>query len=410
MPENQGIYTDEYFDKHISSDVRTAHIDQYFIDKIRLHYIFGLALIAIVITLAYFAVETFIYEGKHIAEVINLSSKQRILAERVVLLNEIVSVSSDNTFKAVKLKEMKDLADDILERHKQLLHSSDKYGLLGGLSKDEKQFYYNKPFNLNSKLNDFLAIVYALVEVKPEDINANLSQVKFIAENGTDVLLPMFEQAIIVHETAGGKKIFFVSVVATFIWLVTILILFLEGIFIFRSAHKRTVSLLVCLLNYTRRVKGGKIAAERTSQHYHYDLTMHKEALNELPSIIFLTDIYGIIKTFNKKASKLFGYTATEIVKKKTPEIFHENSDMSKHAKELSQELGAEIAGGFETLIAKAKRGQVDDYLWLLKNKVGETFRMRLIYTCLFDEDGELAGYIAVGHKVSSWEWVEETA
>jgi PAS domain S-box-containing protein len=109
----------------------------------------------------------------------------------------------------------------------------------------------------------------------------------------------------------------------------------------------------------------------------------------------------GIIATFNRAAEQKLGYTAEEMIGKQTPAIIHLPEEIIARSRELSIELGHEIQPGFETFVAKATIGEIDEREWTYVRKDGTHFPVRLSVTALCNERGQITGYLGVGSDIT---------
>ncbi len=116
----------------------------------------------------------------------------------------------------------------------------------------------------------------------------------------------------------------------------------------------------------------------------------------------------GIIVTFNRTAEQKLGYTAEEMIGKQTPAIIHLPEEVIARARELTAELGREIQPGFETFVAKATSGEIDEREWTYVTKDGTRFPVRLSVTALFNEHGQITGYLGVGSDITEQKRVAE--
>jgi PAS domain S-box-containing protein len=128
---------------------------------------------------------------------------------------------------------------------------------------------------------------------------------------------------------------------------------------------------------------------------------LHRAILDSANYTIISTDVDGTIETFNAAAESTLGYRADEVVGKTSPAIFHDLDEVVRRAGELSQELGREIAPGFEVFIAKARLGVPDENEWTYVRKNGGRVPVLLSVTALRDERRQITGFLGVGYDVT---------
>ena len=111
------------------------------------------------------------------------------------------------------------------------------------------------------------------------------------------------------------------------------------------------------------------------------------------------TDAKGVIQIFNVGAERMLGYTAAEVMNKITPAEISDPQEVVARAAALSQELGTEIAPGFEALVFKASRGIEDIYELTYIRKDGSRFPAVVSVTALRDihDHGGIIGYLLIG-------------
>ena len=123
---------------------------------------------------------------------------------------------------------------------------------------------------------------------------------------------------------------------------------------------------------------------------------------------IISTDPQGLILTFNAAAQRWLGYSAEEVVGKVTPAIIHDLDQIVQRAEILSRELGTRIEPGFEVFVAKARQGIADETEWTYIRKDGSRFPVLLSITALYDEQGELTGFLGIGSDITQEKRLEE--
>ncbi len=148
---------------------------------------------------------------------------------------------------------------------------------------------------------------------------------------------------------------------------------------------------------YLQEVTEEKLAAIKLQ-----DINALREAILDAASIaIISTNQDRIIKTFNKGAERLLGYSAAEVIDKLTPMPFHLQEEISARAKELTQEFGSEIKPGLDVFSAKAREGDEDENEWTYVCKDGSHVPVILSSSTLRSSDGEITGYLGMARDIS---------
>jgi PAS domain S-box-containing protein len=117
----------------------------------------------------------------------------------------------------------------------------------------------------------------------------------------------------------------------------------------------------------------------------------------------------GIISTFNKEAERITGYSADELIGKKTPEVFHDLDEVTLRAKFLSEELGRPVQIGYDTFIAKAFLNGTDTNEWTYISKLGKRIPVRLCVSALKNEAGNILGYLGVAEDLTEMKKIQTT-
>ncbi len=137
---------------------------------------------------------------------------------------------------------------------------------------------------------------------------------------------------------------------------------------------------------------------ENALQDAHKSLTDILEAA--INTAIISTDIHGIIKVFSRGAEKMLGYSAEELVGKKTPACFHLESEIVEHGIELSKELGCTIEG-FDVLVTKARMQDRDERIWTYLCKNGTVIKVNLTVTSIRNNKGDIIGFLGIANNIT---------
>ncbi len=139
---------------------------------------------------------------------------------------------------------------------------------------------------------------------------------------------------------------------------------------------------------------------EQLDKNFNLEYWQHT-VLNSTDFSIISTDKDGIIKTFNKGAEKILGYSADEVIDRESPALFHDMNEVIAKAYALTIELGEEIKPGFEVFVTKANRGLTDINEWTYLHKNGTKKIVRLIVTTLRNKKHEIFGYLGIAEDIS---------
>jgi PAS domain S-box-containing protein len=122
---------------------------------------------------------------------------------------------------------------------------------------------------------------------------------------------------------------------------------------------------------------------------------------------IIATDCDGIIRTFNRGAEKMLGYTADEMVGKQSPAVIHVAEEVQARAEELTIELGTSI-DGFRVFVCKAEINGAEIREWTYIRKDGSRFPVELAVTSMRDADGSISGYLGVAIDLTRRKMAEQ--
>ncbi|RYY77000.1 MAG: PAS domain S-box protein [Gammaproteobacteria bacterium] len=148
---------------------------------------------------------------------------------------------------------------------------------------------------------------------------------------------------------------------------------------------------------YLQEVTEEKLAAIKLQE-----INALREAIFDAASVaIISTDTKRVIKTFNKGAERLLGYSAAEVIDKHTPTEFHLESEIKARAAALSREFGTDIPSGPEVFSAKSRQGDEDENEWTYVRKDGSHLPVIVTSSVLRSADGEITGYMGIARDIS---------
>ena len=132
------------------------------------------------------------------------------------------------------------------------------------------------------------------------------------------------------------------------------------------------------------------------------DSTEIKAIVEAAGTMIVATDVNGIIWLFNPAAERMLGWTADEVVNKKTPALWHVRDEVVSRAAVLSQKLGREIQPGAEYFQALYEIGDRQPSAWTIVRKDGMRFTSQLLISPWYDREGRFAGLVGTAQDLTA--------
>lgn len=175
------------------------------------------------------------------------------------------------------------------------------------------------------------------------------------------------------------------------------------------SVKERTDQLSVTISKLERQIKETEEAEAEIKEVE----TFQKAILDNAGAIIIATDPAGLITLFNPAAEKILGYTATEVIGKYTPTLFHDAGETAERAKQFTAELKIPVPAGFETYVVKSRFNMLNENEWIYIKKDGTKFPVSLTVTALHNENNIITGFLGVAVDISELkkkEWQLEKA
>ena len=136
--------------------------------------------------------------------------------------------------------------------------------------------------------------------------------------------------------------------------------------------------------------------------------SLNKAIFDAASLSIISTDVHGVIKTFNRGAERLLGYSAAEMIDHQTPEIIHLREEVIARAEAWGRELGIHLAPGFDVFVARAREGGVDEHEWIYVRKDGTRVPVWLTVSALRDLEGEIFGYLGIARDISELKRIDK--
>src|ERR1039458_8761404 len=116
--------------------------------------------------------------------------------------------------------------------------------------------------------------------------------------------------------------------------------------------------------------------------------------------VIVVTDPTGVITIFNSAAERILGYSASEMIGKQTPAIFHLASEIEARGRSLSEQFGRTIRG-YDVFAELARRGETEEREWTFMRKDGTRLIASVTINAILGAEGKITGYLGIGHDIT---------
>jgi PAS domain S-box-containing protein len=129
---------------------------------------------------------------------------------------------------------------------------------------------------------------------------------------------------------------------------------------------------------------------------------LHETILNSTELSVISAQKDGVINSLNKAAERILGYDAEELIGKHSLAVAHLSEELLKRAEELTRECGSQVPANVEVLIAKVKNVRnTERREWTYVRKDKSTLSVSLSVTSIWDERGELSGFLAIATDIT---------
>jgi diguanylate cyclase (GGDEF)-like protein/PAS domain S-box-containing protein len=123
--------------------------------------------------------------------------------------------------------------------------------------------------------------------------------------------------------------------------------------------------------------------------------------LNGANYSIVTTTTDGIVSSFNKAAEKMLGYSAEEVVGKKSFLTLYLADEISQRAQILSAQYKRKVLPGFEVFTLPVSLGGKDESEWSYVRKDKTTLPSLLSMSAIYDENGQVTGYLGIASDIT---------
>ncbi len=214
---------------------------------IKFQYIFALVLTATAVSLSFFIINDLLSDQRQDAEIINIAGQQRMLSQRIALLQSATNLCGSTQTKSYLASSL----DKLESNHAKLialdnLSAAHKDLYFGNVNLDKAVKTYvksgrNKLANASSTTNAMSEVSESNKECSTtflQDIAVQPSASSSIIADSTQ-LLKHLDMAVTLFENDANARVNNAENFALYLWLITLLLLAIEAVFVFTPMEKQ---------------------------------------------------------------------------------------------------------------------------------------------------------------------------
>ena len=141
--------------------------------------------------------------------------------------------------------------------------------------------------------------------------------------------------------------------------------------------------------------------AQRTSELLQLNALLGSVLSSASEVAIIATDLHGVIRVFNTGAERLLGYAAADVIDQRNLVSFHTDEEIALRSHELTTQYGGAVEG-FRVFVHETELHGADTREWTYLCKNGTTLPVSMSVTAMYDDQGEINGYLSIAMDLSA--------
>lgn len=297
-----------------SGNIKDVEVQKHSSGRLTKLYIVALSAVAVLTILGQLLIQRAITNQLNDSYVVNMAGRQRYSSQEICKLCLLIRDEiPHNAYPNIQVK-LDSLLGQWKERHVGLLHGNDKLNLPPTESDVVKKMF--------AVLEPYFNAVYqnaAMISLETKKIPRDSIQIETALRGVIDnekIFLEHMNEIVYQYDKEARAKVLFLKKVELFLFILTILILLGEGLFIFRPVSKKIKDVISELLDaehkalaLTHKIKIANNSLSKTLK----DIKGVNFAL-ELATIMIRTDRFGVITYANDKFCEILKYNKDELI------------------------------------------------------------------------------------------------
>ena len=214
---------------------------------LRVRYLIGLGLIALLVTGAYATMSLVLAEQRNFARLINYAGHQSGLANRIAYFGMMMAhADGDTAFEAARAQVGSSM-QQMQRVHQMLLNGDKTEGIPLIRNQHLDEIYFNETNGLDDAMQRFLDVANDVYLLEPGTLTSDDYAYVYLTTSGPQRLESMLDAAVDEYEQINRDAFQYIEKLELIFWLSILVVLVLEAVFIFRPLEKRIRSAIARL-------------------------------------------------------------------------------------------------------------------------------------------------------------------
>jgi signal transduction histidine kinase len=250
---------------HVAGD------DGYDVTKsLRLRYVIGLTAIALLVTASFVTMEAIVSKQEHYSKLVSAASHQGGLASRISYFSILMTTTTDEEEFDMAQAQLGRAIFKMESAHRAILGDKEEIDIPYVMNPILDVIYFDASVGLDRAVKRYLNYARNVYSRKFGELRLNSASFVFLITYGPHVLEPLFKAAVDEYAQVSNEAITRIERLEMAIWIVALMVLVLEVIFIYRPLERRVKTKLEDLearvSGRTRALEAAKEEAEKANQ------------------------------------------------------------------------------------------------------------------------------------------------
>lgn len=205
-------------------------------------YVLALSAIALLAVAAFTAFQGLIAAHERTLSVVNVSGRQRMLSQRIALYVHRVAADECVRPRDLCVEDLRSAVDLFESSHASLAFGGGPEDVPGPTSPLVRSLYFEGAPSLDQRVRDYVAAARAVLALPPDALTPDHPAVQHVVVEGPGALLDSLDAVVLAYQHDGEAAMALLRRLEIAVLGMTLLVLLLEALFIFRPMVRRLMA------------------------------------------------------------------------------------------------------------------------------------------------------------------------